>query len=144
LLLGLVASGHCLAMCGGITAALGMATSKGLSGRRRFSLALGYQIGRIASYALIGLLLGSLLGGSVTLLDEEFVRRGLRTATGLMLLLAAFIAAGRLQDPCARFGRLLWPVLAPLGRRLLPIDRFGRALVFGTLWGWMPCGVVYT
>jgi sulfite exporter TauE/SafE len=58
LLLGLAASGHCLVMCGGISAALGIATSKRADGRARAELLVAYQFGRIASYALAGLLLG--------------------------------------------------------------------------------------
>ena len=56
LLLGLAASGHCLVMCGGISAALGIATAKAANGRPRAGLLLGYQAGRIASYGLAGLL----------------------------------------------------------------------------------------
>ena len=63
LLLGLAASGHCLVMCGGISAALGMATAKRTDGRPRAGLLLAYQLGRISSYVLAGLLLGSVLGG---------------------------------------------------------------------------------
>jgi sulfite exporter TauE/SafE len=143
-LLGLAASGHCLLMCGGITAALGIATAKNASGRPRTTLLLAYQFGRISSYALAGLLLGGVFGNLIALLDVELVRRALRIASALVFLLAGLVALGRLRDPCARFGRLLWPALAPLGRRLLPIDNLGRAFLFGTIWGWMPCGFVYT
>ncbi len=34
--------------------------------------------------------------------------------------------------------------LAPLGRRLLPVTSVARALGFGMVWGWMPCGFAYT
>ncbi|MCW5578441.1 MAG: sulfite exporter TauE/SafE family protein, partial [Dokdonella sp.] len=78
LLLGLAASGHCLVMCGGISAALGIATAKGADGRPRRALLVAYQFGRISSYALAGLLLGGVLGGAIALLDNETVRRTLR------------------------------------------------------------------
>ena len=77
-LLGLAASGHCLAMCGGVTAALGLATARDASGRMRLSLLLGSQIGRIVSYSLAGLLVAGALGGVVAFLDVESVRRVLR------------------------------------------------------------------
>ena len=77
-LLGLAASGHCLVMCGGITAALGMAASKDANGRTRPALLLTYQAGRIVSYSLAGLLLAGVFGGLVSLLDIESVRRTLR------------------------------------------------------------------
>jgi len=144
LLLGLAASGHCLVMCGGISAALGLATARGAQGRPRGALLAGYQAGRIASYALAGLLAGGLLGGLVALLDVEAVRRTLRALGAGALLLGALAAFGRVRDPGFALGRRVWPRLAPLGRRLLPVASLPRAFAFGMVWGWMPCGFVYT
>ena len=143
-LLGLAASGHCLVMCGGITAALGMAASKNAQGLPRPALLLTYQAGRIASYALAGLLLAGVLGGLVSLLDIESVRRTLRGLSALALLLGALVAFGFLRDPGTGIGRRLWPRLAPLGRRLLPVKTLPRGFAFGMVWGWMPCGFVYS
>ncbi|MGH8123067.1 MAG: sulfite exporter TauE/SafE family protein [Rudaea sp.] len=144
LLLGLAASGHCLVMCGGISAALGIATAKRADGRPRALLLIGYQCGRIASYTLAGLLLGGVLGGLIGLLDIESVRRSLRALSALALLLGALVAFGRVHDPSFGIGRRLWPRLAPLGRKLLPVTNLPRAFAFGMVWGWMPCGFVYT
>src|SRR5262249_39277903 len=44
----------------------------------------------------------------------------------------------------SQLGKLVWPRLAPLGRRLLPVTSVSRALGFGMVWGWMPCGFAYT
>jgi sulfite exporter TauE/SafE len=60
------------------------------------------------------------------------------------MLLAALVVIGGVRDPGARLGGRLWVRLAPLGRRLLPIASPLRALAFGAVWGWMPCGFVYT
>ena len=144
LLLGAAASGHCLVMCGGISAALGMATAKCADGRAQPRLLVAYQLGRITSYALAGLLLGGLLGGLIGLLDIEAVRRSLRVLSAVALLLGALVAFGRLRDPGFTIGRRLWRWLAPLGRRLLPVTTMPRAFAFGMVWGWMPCGFVYT
>lgn len=144
LLLGLAASGHCLVMCGGISAALGIATARRADGRPRLALLAGYQFGRIASYTLAGLLIGGALGGLVGLLDLDAVRRALRALGAAALLLGALVAFGRVRDPGFGIGRRLWAKLAPLGRRLLPVDSLPRAFAFGLLWGWMPCGFVYT
>jgi sulfite exporter TauE/SafE len=144
LLLGLVASGHCLLMCGGITAALGLATARNEAGRARPILLLGYQLGRITSYTLAGALLGTLFGRAIAVLDIAAVRDTLRVTTALVLLVAAFVVLGLLRDPGALIGRALWPHLAPLGRRLLPVNNVPRAWAFGMIWGWMPCGFVYT
>lgn len=143
-LLGLAASGHCLVMCGGITAALGMAAARDANGRMRLTLLMGYQLGRIGSYSLAGLLLGGISGGLVAVLDIESIRQALRALSALALLVAALAAFGYLRDPGISIGRRLWPRIAPLGRRLLPVNTLPRALAFGTVWGWMPCGFVYS
>ncbi|HEX6018984.1 MAG TPA: sulfite exporter TauE/SafE family protein [Burkholderiaceae bacterium] len=144
LLLGLAASGHCLVMCGGISAALGLATAQGPSGRSRALLLIGYQLGRVASYTLAGLLLGGALGALIGWLDIEAVRRTLRAVSALALLLGALVAFGRVRDPGFGVGQRLWRRIAPLGKRLLPVTSVPRALAFGMVWGWMPCGFVYT
>ncbi|MFC4727961.1 sulfite exporter TauE/SafE family protein [Coralloluteibacterium thermophilus] len=143
-LLGLFASGHCLAMCGGISAALGIATGRDAHGRTRLDLLVGYQLGRIASYALAGLLIGGLLGGLIAQLDAAPVRQTLRIGSAAALALAALVLLGRLRDPGARLGHRAWRRLAPLGRRLFPVNSLPKALAFGAIWGWMPCGFVYT
>jgi sulfite exporter TauE/SafE len=144
LLLGLAASGHCLVMCGGITAALGVATARRADGGLRLDLLAGYQLGRVASYALAGLLFGGVAGRFIALLDLEQVRVALRAISAAALLAGALVAFGTLRDPGAGVGRALWSRLAPLGRRLLPVTNLPRALAFGSIWGWMPCGFIYT
>jgi len=143
-LLGLAASGHCLAMCGGVTAALGLATARDASGRTRLSLLLGCQVGRIVSYSLAGLLVAGALGGVVAFLDVESVRKVLRVFAALALLFAALVAFGFVGSSGSRFGQAVWRRLAPLGRRFLPINSLPRACAFGMVWGWMPCGFVYS
>ena len=142
-LLGIAASGHCLVMCGGISAALGLATARDASGRPKPVLLALYQLGRISSYALIGALFGGILGGLIALLDVDIIRRSLRVFSALAFLLASLVAFGWLRDPGFGIGRRVWPKLAPLGRKLLPVDRPLRAYGFGMIWGWMPCGFVY-
>lgn len=143
-LLGLAASGHCLVMCGGITAALGMASARDAQGRTRPALLATYQLGRIFSYSLAGLLFAGIFGSLVSLLDIESVRRTLRALSALALLLGALVAFGGVRDPGIGLGRKLWPKIAPLGRRLLPVNTLSRGFAFGMVWGWMPCGFVYS
>jgi sulfite exporter TauE/SafE len=131
-------------MCGGITAALGIATAKRADGGPQPLLLAGYQAGRIASYAIAGLLFGGTLGAVVDWLDIEAVRRALRVLAALALAIGALVAFGSLRDPGSGIGKRLWPKLAPLGRRFLPVTSLPRAFGFGMIWGWMPCGIVYT
>jgi sulfite exporter TauE/SafE len=144
LLLGLAASGHCLVMCGGISTALGFATAKDANGRPRPMLLMSYQLGRIISYSLAGLLFAGVLGSLIALLDIEAVRRTLRVVSAFALLLAALVAFGRIRDLGSGVSHRLWSKIAPLGRRLLPVASIPRALAFGVVWGWMPCGFVYS
>ena len=144
LLLGLAASGHCLVMCGGISAALGAVTARRGDGGMRHDLLAGYQIGRVLAYTLAGLLFSGIAGSLIAVLDIERVRFVLRALSAIALLTGAAVAFGALRDPGRSAGNALWSRLAPHGRRLFPVTTLPRALAFGTLWGWMPCGFVYT
>jgi sulfite exporter TauE/SafE len=144
LLLGIAASGHCLVMCGGISSALGLAAGPSPGGRPQASLIVAYQVGRVASYAIAGAIAGAALGWVVDWLDLDALRRGLRVLSALALVVAALVAFGMLRDPGSGAGQLLWRRIAPLGRRFLPVTNVPRALGFGALWGWMPCGFAYT
>jgi sulfite exporter TauE/SafE len=144
LLLGLAASGHCIVMCGGIAGALGSATSPRADGRPRALLLASYQAGRIASYAILGLVVGGVFGALIAALDVDLLRRVLRVLAALALGIAALVAFGRIGDGAARIGQRLWRHVAPLGRRLLPVTSVPRAAGFGLVWGLMPCGFVYT
>ena len=42
-----------------------------------------------------------------------------------------------------RAGAPLWRRLEPWARRLLPVRTLPRAALFGAVWGWLPCGLVY-
>jgi sulfite exporter TauE/SafE len=139
----LVASGHCLLMCGGITTALGVATARSAHGRPRTTLLLGYQLGRIASYTLAGFLVAGAIGQFLAWLDIDSVRRTLRALAAVALVIGALVVAGRIREPGRRFGQRLWLRISPLGRRWLPVTTLPRSFAIGTLWGWMPCGHVY-
>src|SRR5690606_31194903 len=41
-------------------------------------------------------------------------------------------------------GRGLWRFIQPLTRRFMPVSSVPRALILGALWGWLPCGLVYS
>ena len=143
-LLGLIASGHCLLMCGGIAGALGTVTQRDARGRVRWSLLAGYQIGRIASYALAGLTLGGIGATLIHLVDQDNARIALRLMSALVFALLGASLLLRRRGIDARIGHGIWAALAPFARRLLPIRRFPQALAVGAIWGWMPCGLVYS
>lgn len=139
LAMGLLGSTHCVGMCGGITTALGMA----VRGEQRLALTLLYNLGRIASYALAGLLVA--LVGS---LGREHLALApvLRGLAGLFMIALGFYIAGwwRGLARLEHLGQYVWKYLRPIGQRFLPVTTPGRALALGAVWGWLPCGLVYS
>lgn len=145
LTIGLLGSTHCLGMCGGIASSLSLALPTGPGYRwRQIQLLVGYNLGRILSYSLIGLLAG-LIGS--TLVDiAPAAGAVLRTIAGILLILLGLAVAqwwrGVMQ--IERIGTPIWQRLAPLTGRFMPVDRLSRALPIGLIWGWLPCGLVYS
>jgi sulfite exporter TauE/SafE len=43
-----------------------------------------------------------------------------------------------------RVGAPIWQRISPFTRRVMPVDRIWKALALGGLWGWLPCGLVYS
>jgi len=43
-----------------------------------------------------------------------------------------------------RMGASLWSKIAPAAKSLVPVTSLARALGLGLLWGWLPCGLVYS
>jgi hypothetical protein len=143
--LGLASQVHCVGMCGGIVAALNIASAP-RAGVTPLRYALAYNGGRILSYALAGALLGALGGGALAAFDREVGYRVLRYAAGAILILNGLALAGWLPRGALfeSLGLRAWRHLQKLGRGLLPINSTPRALAFGMVWGWMPCALVYS
>ena len=141
LVLGLLGGGHCIGMCGGLMGALTLAIPAEQR-QRRLGLLLAYNLGRITSYGLAGLLIGA----AGWALASGPAATALRLLAGLLLIAMGLYLAGwwsgltRIEG----IGRLLWRRLEPLARRLLPVRNAPRALLLGALWGWLPCGLVYS
>lgn len=141
LILGLLGGGHCLGMCGGLMGALTLAIPKEQRSRR-FRLLLAYNMGRILSYTCAGLLIG--LAGWAAANSPGAM--ALRVIAALLLITMGLYLAGwwsgltRIES----LGRGLWRYIQPLASRLLPVSSLPRALLLGALWGWLPCGLVYS
>ncbi|UCJ16075.1 sulfite exporter TauE/SafE family protein [Pseudomonas sp. MM211] len=141
LILGLLGGGHCLGMCGGLMGALTLAIPPEQRDQR-LRLLLAYNAGRILSYAAAGLLLG-LAGWALASGPLAVV---LRSIAGVLLIVMGLYLAGWWSGltRIEALGRGLWRHLQPLARRLMPITSPSRALLLGGLWGWLPCGLVYS
>ena len=141
LLMGFFGSPHCLGMCGGLVTAFGL-SMKDVSPTKRRALVATYHLGRLTSYALLGLVAG-LIG--VTVLAPLMQGNSMpRILLGLVLV---FVGATMLGAPfltkLERFGMRFWQYLSPLRQKVFPLNTFPRALTAGLLWGFLPCGLVY-
>jgi uncharacterized protein len=142
-ILGLVSAGHCAGMCGGIVAAFNLQPRVKQS---IFSLQVSYNLGRIATYAALGGLAGA-LGGASLLLEYAFpIQTALRVLANFMLVALGLYLMGftRLLAPIERGGYAIWRHVQPFTKFWLPADRPHRALALGMLWGFLPCGLVYS
>ena len=157
-LVGLAGSVHCVGMCGGIVGAFSMAPAR----ERAFPVAvvtqaaprafdgalraMAYNTGRIGSYAVAGAFAGGLAGGARTLAGLGPIQAGGYWLANLMLvvlglyLMGAWAGLTRLE----RLGQGLWRRLRPLMSFILPLDSPFKMLALGALWGWLPCGMVYS
>ena len=146
-LIGLLGGTHCVGMCGGIVSALSVNTVR-LPGQRgrEWPLHLAYNVGRISSYTLAGAILGSIGGLGLLLNDLLPVQMALYVAANLMLVALGLYLTGLTGTLgfTERLGQRLWKRIQPLTARFLPARSPAQALPLGMLWGFLPCGMVYS
>jgi sulfite exporter TauE/SafE len=147
-LIGLTGGVHCFGMCGGIVGALtlGLPSNGGHPLRTRLPFLLAYNLGRITSYVTAGTLAGGVGAWAAHLISVHHAQLGLQIIAGLFMILLGLYLAGwqgtlsRLE----RAGGALWRRIEPLGRRFFPVRTPLQALGIGLVWGWLPCGLVYS
>lgn len=137
---------HCVGMCGGISSALTFAIPESRRHGKALWLWQGIiGLGRVTTYTLFGALAGVLGSSLLELLPGPAMAYGLGLSGVLMLLLALHLAGnGGLLAHLERFGQGVWRRLQPLTQKLLPLDHPIKAYLLGILWGFLPCGLVYT
>lgn len=139
--IGLVGAGHCMGMCGGIASMLSIGQSEPSKLTPLF-----YNLGRLMSYTLIGALVGGAVSSISQVTQFNDVLAWLRVAAAVfMVLLACYIGRwwhGLLY--VEKLGQTLWKWISPAGKSLLPLRSPAHALPFGFIWGWLPCGLVYS
>ena len=143
LLAGLLGSAHCLGMCGGISGLF--AVNAGVATlRTQVPFALTYNAGRVVSYAVLGSIVG--LFGSVIVKASPSVAVGIRLASGIIIILVGLKVAFDIRwlNAIERMGASIWSRIAPAAKGLVPVTSLPRALGLGLLWGWLPCGLVYS
>jgi sulfite exporter TauE/SafE len=141
-LIGLLGGAHCIGMCGGITGTFGL-NSKGTFADR-FTKNLAFNTGRIISYSCIGFIIGlasALLAGL-----SPTVGMILRLIAGVFIILMGLYIAdwSRAITKIEKPGQWIWKHIQPLTKPFLPADTLIKSLCLGGLWGWLPCGLVYS
>jgi sulfite exporter TauE/SafE len=143
---GMAGSVHCLAMCGGLSGALVLRVRRrgAWTGHTLVHTSM-YQLGRLTSYGIAGALSAGVFGTVPALLEFQTLSVALRALAGLVLIGAAIGVLFKWR-PLARveqWGGRLWRHIIPLARSL-PADRLRGSFLLGMLWGWLPCGMVYS
>lgn len=163
-IIGLLGSGHCIAMCGGITTMLtsAISTNKYDSNEQipvnnpvnnineqkkpasKFTLVFCYNLGRIASYSFIGAIVG--FTGSIAAKNIGLPLASLRMISAIFVILLGLYLGQWLMwlNRIEALGKKLWLHISPLASRVIPVNTPLKALGLGAIWGWLPCGLVYS
>ncbi len=143
-LLGLFSTVHCIAMCGSVIGALTLSLPKEVreSQAQMFPYVLNYNLGRLLSYGIAGFIVGLV----VSPIDEFGGHQILRYLSTIVMIAMGLYLAGWFPKfaRMERIGAPVWKLLQPLGQKLLPVKRYSHAFFLGAVWGWLPCGLVYS
>ncbi len=146
-LIGLFSTLHCFGMCGGLVGAMTMSLQPEI---RKQPAQLGfytfaYNAGRIASYVVAGFLVGFFGQALRDFLMPEDGIAVLRMIASILIIAMGFYIGGWFPQfsKIEKLGAPLWKILQPIGQRLLPVKNIWQAFLFGAVWGWLPCGLVY-
>lgn len=147
-LIGLLGGVHCVGMCGAIVGALSFGLPAEVQGRPRAMVPylLAYNFGRISSYTLAGVLMGGVGWLAANAMAVNQAQQVLQALAGLFMIALGLYLGGWWfgLNRVEAAGSVLWRRIEPLGRRLLPVRTPGQALGLGLVWGWLPCGLVYS
>lgn len=144
---GLFSTLHCIGMCGGIIGALTFSLPEEIRNNRwkLVPYVSAYNIGRISSYTLAGAIAGA-VGTNVIGLAPEYGHLILQLTAGLIMIGIGLYLAGWFPafSRIEQVGKPIWKKLEPISQKLIPVKNPLHAFLFGVIWGWLPCGLVYT
>jgi hypothetical protein len=146
-LVGLLGGVHCVGMCGGIVTALSLGLpQQQAASTARWRYLLAYNVARITSYSVAGALFGGIGWLAANWSGVYQVQLFLQLSAAVFMVILGLYLGGWWQGLTVleRAGGLLWVRLEPLGRRFLPVRTPGQAFLLGLVWGWLPCGLVYS
>jgi len=140
---GLLGSAHCFGMCGGISGLFAMNVNVA-SLKTQFPKAIAYNAGRVLSYAILGTAVAVL--GKTLVSGIPNIAAPVRFASGALIILVGLqLAFGwRILAPLESAGAKVWNRIAPAAKALVPVESVAQAIGLGLIWGWLPCGLVYS
>ena len=143
LVTGFLGSAHCFGMCGGISGLFAV-NANVQSLRRQVPKAIAYNVGRVLTYAVLGAIVALLGKGAVGSIPQ--LAAPVRLASGILIILIGLQLAfnWRILAPLETAGARIWQRIAPAARGLVPVETTVQALGLGLVWGWLPCGLVYS
>lgn len=135
-------------MCGSLIGALSLSLDKPVRENRvyLFTFVLALSLGRVLSYSLIGFLMGWMGHHLIQTISPEYGYLILQSVSIVVILGIALYLGGWFPRFAVieNLGQPLWKKLEPIGRRLIPIKSLWQAFSYGIVWGWLPCGLVYS
>jgi sulfite exporter TauE/SafE len=147
-IMGLFSSMHCIGMCGSIIGTLTLSLSPEIRNnkKRLLPFVFNYNFGRITSYAIAGALVGVIEALLTAHLGQTQGHRILQILSAVIMGSAGLYIAGWFPRFAyiEKAGVMLWKTIEPYGRKLIPVKNRTHAYLFGMVWGWMPCGLVYS
>jgi len=146
--MGLFSSMHCIGMCGSIIGTLTLSLSPDIRNKKTllFPYVLNYNLGRITSYTVAGGLVGIIGVLMIMPFGEIHGHRILQLLSALVMMSAGLYIAGWFPRFAyiEKIGVRFWKIIEPFGRKLIPVKTHAHAYLFGMVWGWLPCGLVYS
>jgi hypothetical protein len=142
---GLLGSGHCFAMCGGIAGSLGALAARS-SGWAGGIAALQFHGGRMLGYGALGAIAAAVLGvaGEAGRVPGWGVWLRALTAVLICAIGLHYLTGWRTVHVLERAGGGLWRRIAPFAARAGQRNDVRGRWLLGLSWGFLPCGLVYT
>ena len=144
-LAGLLGSGHCFGMCGGIAGSLG-ALAGGSSGKRLALPAFQFNLGRMIGYAVLGAIAAGVIGAAGEIMQLKQYGKWLKVITAGMVMLIglSFLVNWKGLGIIEKGGAGIWRKVSPLASKVSQRHDWMGRTGLGILWGFLPCGLVYT
>jgi hypothetical protein len=141
----LLGSAHCVGMCGPYVAMCSAQfVPRAATPAARVLLRLFFNVGRIGTYALIGLTAGAFGQIALALAARWRLTGVIAIAAGMAAICFGLSLMGLMKDPASLAAHVGVDRLLRVGRaRLLRTPPKLTPLLLGMLQGWLPCALVY-